>query len=67
MGDVVYLWAAHRSQLMTAGELMYFYGAPLAHVVAYEEHWRLLRLKGLADAAMRNDRRRFGGRALTFR
>ena len=32
-------------QMATAAELMFFNGAPLAHVVAYREH---LRLEGIA-------------------
>ena len=28
---------------MTASELMFFYGAPLAHIVAYEQHLRSAR------------------------
>jgi hypothetical protein len=32
-----------RPETMNASELMFFFGAPLAHVVAYEEHERVSR------------------------
>jgi hypothetical protein len=40
---------------MTAAELMFFFGAPLAHVVKYEEHLNALRRD---QAARRLARRR---------
>ena len=46
------------TQHMLAAELMYFHGAPLAHVVAYEER---LRARRKADH-MRQVERRMGSR-----
>jgi hypothetical protein len=57
MIDVVNIWQGHRALLMPAGELMYFHGAPLAHVVAYEEHHRLARIRKQVDQARRYCRR----------
>ena len=34
------------AERMTAGEQMFFLGAPLAHVVEYERHLRTLRVSG---------------------
>lgn len=41
-------------QMATAAELMFFNGAPLAHVVAYREH---LRLDGIARRNLEFSRR----------
>jgi hypothetical protein len=38
---------------MTASELMFFHGAPLAHVVRYEEHLREQRAEKAARGLMR--------------
>lgn len=64
MGDVTHIWAAHRAQLMSAGELTYFHGAHFQHIVDWEEHRRLTRLRQQAERSMR-DRwgRRRNGRA----
>jgi hypothetical protein len=39
------------SDLTSAAEQMFFTGAPLAHVVTYEEQLRLRRLRGASRAA----------------
>ena len=39
------------SDLTSAAEKMFFTGAPLAHVVEYEEELRLRRLRGASRAA----------------
>lgn len=44
---------------MLAAELMYFEGAPLAHVVAYEDHLRQRRI----EQRLRSHERRTGSRA----
>lgn len=64
MGDVIQIWGEHRAQLMPAEELVYFHGAHLQHIVDRNEHLRLQRHRKHAEQAMRNDRRRFGGRGM---
>jgi hypothetical protein len=41
---------------MNASELMFFFGAPLSHVVRYEDHLRAARAEKLARGAMRSRR-----------
>jgi hypothetical protein len=45
-----------RSEEMNASELMFFFGAPLSHVVRYEDHLRAARAEKLARGAMRSRR-----------
>jgi hypothetical protein len=42
-----------RSDELNASEQMFFFGAPLAHVVCYEEHLRQQRAERLARDSMR--------------
>jgi hypothetical protein len=41
---------------MNASEMMFFFGAPLSHVVRYEDHLRAARAERLARGAMRSRR-----------
>jgi hypothetical protein len=45
-----------RAAEMNASELMFFFGAPLSHVVRYEDHLRAARAEKLARGAMRSRR-----------
>lgn len=45
--------AAGENQITTASELMFFGGAPLAHVVAYGEHLRMERIARRNQACSR--------------
>ena len=45
-----------RPDEMNASEQMFFYGAPLAHVVCYEEHLRTLRAEKAARDLLRGQR-----------
>lgn len=47
---------------MTTSELVYFEGAPFAHIVAWEERQRLERIRRQAEALIRRERRRGGRR-----
>jgi hypothetical protein len=40
-------------EMMTAAEQMFFFGAPLAHVVQFEEHLRLTRQEQAARRLLR--------------
>jgi hypothetical protein len=42
-----------RFEVMNASEQMFFFGAPLAHVVCYEEHLRQQRVERLARDSLR--------------
>jgi hypothetical protein len=41
---------------MSASELMYFHGAPLAHVVSYEDHLRATRCERIVRVVTRGRR-----------
>ena len=43
-----------RPDAMNAAELMFFFGAPFAHIVAYEEHLRLTRREQAARRLARS-------------
>ena len=43
-------------QAMNASELMYYYGAPLAHVVEYEDRLRMSRCEKIVRVGTRNRR-----------
>ena len=43
MDNVIQLWAGQRSLVMSAGELTYFHGAHMQHIVDYEDHLRAKR------------------------
>jgi hypothetical protein len=57
--------AALRPEAMSASELMFVFGAPLAHVVDYEEHQRASRREKAVRALVRS-RRSFDRRGLTL-